>query len=38
MGFFDDYRNSGFYKFVEKVANACTELVSKIIDRLKGNR
>jgi hypothetical protein len=38
MGLFDDYRNSGFYRFVEKVANACTKLVNEIVDRLKGNR
>jgi hypothetical protein len=36
VSWFDDYRNSSFYAFVEKVANFCARLVSSIIDRRKG--
>jgi hypothetical protein len=32
MGWFNDYRNSSFYAFVEKVANFCSNLVFKIVD------
>jgi hypothetical protein len=35
MSRFDDYRNSSFYAFVQKVADFCTRLVSSIIDRLR---
>ena len=36
MSFWDDYRDSKFYEFIERVANFCSNLVFSIVDRLRG--
>lgn len=35
MSAFNDYKDSAFYRFVEKTANFCTALVSRIVDWVK---
>lgn len=31
----DGYRNSGLYRFIEKVAAACSKFVFAIVDKIK---